>query len=216
MQGCHSRVARRLVGVGSQMASIRSASIGPFGSFTTSGEGLKLPVSEFHPILRQYSRCPFSRLSCTADRKGRTAARPTSALAGPRLKELKVWRLACPDSPYDLVFPNRDGRPMSYRNLIARGFRPALKRAGIRRIRFHDLRHTFASLMISNGEDIVRVSRLMGHANASFTFNVYCHMLPRKRDPSGGRLASLVFGNKMETNSNPETQLELPGVENLR
>ena len=37
MQGCHSRVARRLVGVGSQMASIRSASIGPFGSFTTSG-----------------------------------------------------------------------------------------------------------------------------------------------------------------------------------
>jgi hypothetical protein len=54
MQGCHSRVARRLVGVGSQMASIRSASIGPFGSFTTSGEGLKLPASEFHPILRQW------------------------------------------------------------------------------------------------------------------------------------------------------------------
>jgi integrase len=51
---------------------------------------------------------------------------------------------------------------MSYRNLSARGFHPALKRAGIRRIRFHYLRHTFASLMISNGEDIVRASRLMG------------------------------------------------------
>jgi len=84
MQGCHSRVARRLVGVGSQMASIRSASIGPFGSFTTSGEGLKLPVSEFHPILRQYSRCPFSGSRAQRIRKGRTAARPTSALAGPR------------------------------------------------------------------------------------------------------------------------------------
>src|SRR5580658_4103371 len=68
MQGCHSPVARRLVGVGSQMASIRSASIGSFRSFTTSGEGLKLPVSEFHPILRQYSRCPFSRLSCHSQR----------------------------------------------------------------------------------------------------------------------------------------------------
>jgi|HubBroStandDraft_3_1064219.scaffolds.fasta_scaffold125621_2 hypothetical protein len=59
MQGCHSRVARRLVGVGSQMASIRSASIGPFGSFTTSGEGLKLPVSEFHPHLASILPLPF-------------------------------------------------------------------------------------------------------------------------------------------------------------
>lgn len=38
----------------------------------------------------------------------------------------------------------------------------------------------------------------MGHANASFTFNVYCHMLPRKRNPIGDGLASLVFGNKMQ------------------
>jgi len=104
---------------------------------------------------------------------------------------------------------------MSYWNLMARGFHPALKRAGIRRIRFHDLRHTYASLMIRNGEDIVRVSRLMGHANASFTFNVYCHMLPRKRDPIGDRLASLVFGNKMETDDDPETELAFSSAENL-
>jgi hypothetical protein len=56
----------------------------------------------------------------------------------------------------------------------------------------------------------------MGHANASFTLNVYSHMLPREHDPSGDRLASLVFGNKMETDSVRETRLELPGVENLR
>jgi integrase len=115
------------------------------------------------------------------------------------LKELKVWRLACPNSQYDLVFPNLDGQPMSHANLLQRGFYPALKRAGIRRIRFHDLRHTFASLMISNGEDIVRISRLMGHANASFTLNVYSHLVPREHDASGDRLAALVFGNKMET-----------------
>jgi len=53
-----------------------------------------------------------------------------------------------------------------------------------------------ASLMISNGEDIVRVPRLMGHANAAFTLNVYSHMLPREHDPSGDRLASLVFETK--------------------
>jgi integrase len=104
---------------------------------------------------------------------------------------------------------------MSYWNLMARGFHPALKRAGIRRIRFHDLRHTFASLMISNGEDIVRVSRLMGHANASFTFNTYCHMLPRRRDPIGDRLASLVFGNKMETDRDAQNQPQFSFAENV-
>ncbi len=118
------------------------------------------------------------------------------------LKELKVWRLACPNSPYDLIFPNLDGQPMSHSNLMRRGFHAALKRAGIRRIRFHDLRH-------------VRVSRLMGHSTASFTPNVYSHMLPREHDPSGDRLASLVFGNKMETVANLPSRLERPSAENL-
>lgn len=120
------------------------------------------------------------------------------------LNELKVWRLACPISQYDLVFPNLDGQPMSHANLLQRGFYPALRRAGLRRIRFHDLRHTFASLMISNGEDVVRVSRLMGHANAAITLNIYSHMIPREHDPSGDRLASFVFGNKMETMENSD------------
>src|SRR5207302_9333496 len=71
-----------------------------------------------------------------------------------------------------------------------------------------------ASLMISNGEDIVRVSRLMGHANASSTLNVYSHMLPREHDPSGDRLASLVFGNKMETDRDPGNEPEFSGAEN--
>ena len=150
-------------------------------------------------VRRAYREGHFQEL------KTRTSYR-SIALPGFLLKELRVWRLACPKSPHDLIFPNLDGRPMSYWNLMARGFHPALKRAGIRRIRFHDLRHTFASLMISNGEDIVRVSRLMGHANASFTFNTYCHMLPRRRDPIGDRLASLVFGNKMETDRDAENQ----------
>ena len=118
------------------------------------------------------------------------------------IKELKVWRLACPKGKHDLVFPNLDGLPMSHANLLQRGFYPALRRAGLRKIRFHDLRHTFASLMISNGEDIVRVSRMLGHANASITLNVYRHLVPKEHDGSGDRLAALVFGNKVETGYN--------------
>ena len=67
--------------------------------------------------------------------------------------------------------------------------------------------------MISSGEDIVRVSRLMGHANASFTFNTYCHMLPRRRDLIGDRLARLVFGNKMETDRDAETEADFSEAE---
>ena len=93
-----------------------------------------------------------------------------------------------------------------------------------RRMQTHTVLHTLetgrateplSSLMISNGEDIVRMSRLMGHATASFTLNVYSHMLPREHDPSGDRLASLVFGNKLETVANLPTRLDGPSVENL-
>ena len=82
--------------------------------------------------------------------KTRTSYRRLSLLTF-LLKELKAWRLACPDSAHDLIFPNLDGQPMNYSNLMTRGIHPARKRAGIRKIRFHDLRHTFASLLISNG-----------------------------------------------------------------
>jgi integrase len=61
--------------------------------------------------------------------KTRTSYR-SIALPAFLLRELKVWRLACPKGPYDFIFPNLDGQPMSYSNLMTRGFHPALKRAG--------------------------------------------------------------------------------------
>lgn len=72
--------------------------------------------------------------------------------------------------------------------------RPALRRAGLRKIRFHDLRHTFAPLLMANGEDVVRVSRLLGHAPPHTTLAVYFHMLPKEHYGSTDRLALLVFG----------------------
>jgi integrase len=108
--------------------------------------------------------------------------------------ELREWHLACPKGEFDLVFPNLVGNPMSSTNLLQRGFYPALRRAGLRKIRFHDLRHTFASLLIANGEDIVRVSRLLGHSSPTVTLNVYSHMLPNDHYGSVDRLTELVFG----------------------
>jgi integrase len=109
------------------------------------------------------------------------------------VSELREWRLGCPKGPDDLIFPNLEGRPLSHANLLQRGFYPALRRAGLRRIRFHDLRHTFASLLIASGEDVVRVSRLLGHASPNITLNVYSHMLPKEHYGSAERLARLVL-----------------------
>ena len=115
---------------------------------------------------------------------------PPNRAAYPRLS------LGTKIAVHDLVFPNLAGKPMSNTNLLQRGFYPALRRGGLRKIRFHDLRHTFASLLIANGEDIVRVSRLLGHSSPTVTLNVYAHMLPNEHYGSAERLKELVFGDQ--------------------
>src|SRR5208282_3413608 len=70
------------------------------------------------------------------------------------MKELKKWRMACPKNDLDLVFPNEAGNHINNKNKLRRHFRPALQTAGCPSIRFHDLRHTNASLRLENGENI--------------------------------------------------------------
>lgn len=108
--------------------------------------------------------------------------------------ELKRWRLACPKGEFDLIVPNGSGNPESHANVLQRCLYPSLRRAGLRKIRFHDLRHTFASLLLANGEDIVRVSRLLGHVSPHVTLTVYSHMLPKEHYGSADRLSQLIYG----------------------
>jgi len=107
---------------------------------------------------------------------------------------LKEWKLACPPGPHDLVFPSGAGNPESAANLLQRGFYPALRRAGLRKIRFHDLRHTYASLLIANNEHPKRIQALMGHASINVTMDVYGHLMPQGGDQVADRLGALVFG----------------------
>ena len=51
-----------------------------------------------------------------------------------------------------------------------------LKRAGLPRVRFHDLRHTFATLALQNGVDVKTVSGMLGHYSAGFTLDTYTHV----------------------------------------
>ena len=75
----------------------------------------------------------------------------------------------------DYVFPSSTGGPISpdsVNNMLHR----VLKRAGLPSIRFHDLRHTFATLALQNGVDIKTVSGMLGHFSAGFTLDTYAHV----------------------------------------
>lgn len=83
--------------------------------------------------------------------------------------------------PDDLVFASSEGTGLDHRNVARRGLAPALERAGLNggdrpALRFHDLRHTFASLLVAQGANVVFVSRQLGHASPDITLGVYAHL----------------------------------------
>jgi integrase len=77
-----------------------------------------------------------------------------------------------------LVFRSPEGRILDPDNLYHRVFLPVLAKAGIRRIRLHDLRHTFGSLLLQNGASIVYVKEQMGHSSIQVTVDTYGHLIP--------------------------------------
>jgi integrase len=78
----------------------------------------------------------------------------------------------------ELVFPSPDGAILDPDNLYHRFFLPVLTKAGIRKIRLHDLRHTFGSLLIQSGASIVYVKEQMGHSSIQVTVDTYGHLIP--------------------------------------
>jgi integrase len=79
----------------------------------------------------------------------------------------------------ELVFPSEVRTVLQPENLYHRYFLPALEHAGLRRILFHDLRHTFGSLLIQSGASIVYVKEQMGHHSIQVTVDIYGHLVPR-------------------------------------
>lgn len=107
-------------------------------------------------------------------------------------KVLREWRLACPNGKLNLVFPNGDGCYQDANNMIKRRFKPALRRAGIDEIRFHDLRHTYASLLLANGAPMKYVQSQLGHASITMTMDLYTHLLPEVNDKCINLLNNIV------------------------
>lgn len=94
----------------------------------------------------------------------------------------------------ELVFLNYEGRMINSFNLRPRVFHAALEKAGLRRIRIHDLRHTFASLLLQNGESIVYVKDQLGHGSISITVDTYGHLVPGVNRQAVDRLDDDLIG----------------------
>ena len=101
----------------------------------------------------------------------------------------------------DYVFATGNGTPLGHRNVESRALQRAAVAAGLEAVRFHDLRHTFAShLIIDLGLDVAQVSRILGHASVTTTLNIYTHLFDDARHATEirTRMAASPFARLLE------------------
>jgi integrase len=101
----------------------------------------------------------------------------------------------------DLIFPSERGTPLDGRNMVRRYFEPALREAGLPRIRFHDLRHTFASLLIAQGEHPKLIAEQLGHASIQITLDRYGHLMDQSVGNASDRLEMTLFATAPEASA---------------
>lgn len=156
------------------------------------GELLALRWSDFDPEMGAiYIRRSYSPKHGFMEPKTKKGSRAVTI--SPELIEiLSIHRDNTGGNPDDLIF-SKDGNPIAGHNLVRDVFRPALNGAGLRRIRFHDLRHTYAALMISQDVNPKVLQDQMGHSSITTTMDRYGHLLPAAGEGSVKKLDALLF-----------------------
>ena len=115
----------------------------------------------------------------------------TISLGGDAVGILNEQRKKCGGSEY--VFPSPTGGPISPDSVIQMLHR-VLKRAGLPKVRFHDLRHTFATVALQNGVDIKTVSGMLGHYSAGFTLDTYAHVTTAAQREAAKTMGNILSG----------------------
>lgn len=104
----------------------------------------------------------------------------------------------------ELVFPSEKLLPMN-ESVVRMNFKRILKKAGLPEIRFHDLRHTAASLMLNQGIPLYIVSRILGHSKPSVTIDMYGHLIEEKLDLAAEMIDKLFMPIEVDLDFGPNT-----------
>lgn len=91
------------------------------------------------------------------------------------------------------VFTTRVGTPLDHRNAL-RAFQAALAKAGLPLVGMHMLRHSAATLMLEQGEELVVVSKMLGHSTLSTTADIFAHFTESMRDEAATRMETILAG----------------------
>jgi integrase len=135
----------------------------------------------------------FTHGHYTTPKNGKTRHIDMSPQLAETLKELRTERKretlarGWGDVP-ELIFVERTGGAIDGDNLRKRVFHPALEKAGLRRVRIHDLRHTLATMLIQNGESLAYVRDQLGHSSIQITVDIYGHLEPGKNRKAMAKL----------------------------
>jgi integrase len=114
----------------------------------------------------------------------------------------------------DLIFANIEGKPLNPPSLN-REFGRILKRAGLENVRFHDLRHSFASLMLLRGPKPKVISEALGHASVAFTMDVYSHIIEGMQSEAMALLDEVLpVGVNGKSNDKLTTNLDIKASSN--
>jgi len=98
-----------------------------------------------------------------------------------------------------LVFTTTIGTPLDAQNIVNRHFKPLLKRTGLPDIRWHDLRHSCATLLLSRGTHPTYVQKLLGHASVQLTLDRYSHWMPSMGKHTASAMDDALEGDEATT-----------------
>jgi integrase len=131
------------------------------------------------------------------ERQPKTATgKRTIPLMASAVTALQQHKIECKDATNaQYVFMSKTGKHVEPRNVV-RTFNSVLKKAGLPRINFHALRHTFVSRLLEAGENIKTISELIGHTDVAFTLNTYAHILPDQKQSAVDKIDNLFSEQK--------------------
>ena len=98
-----------------------------------------------------------------------------------------------PDSPY--MFPSPLTGEMYHPDSVVNLHKKILMDAGLEHLRFHDLRHTFATMALQNGVDVKTVSSMLGHYSAGFTLDTYAHVTSAAQRQAAQTMGNVLSGS---------------------